>query len=417
VEVSVADIDWHRWARANPQLAALPRYSSLVPTGPAATALLSDDGHPSVLRRLREATREERIALLPALVTPLLQQITGLQRQQLDDQHAVDIDSLTGVELRALLQNTLGVSVPAVQLQRNLTVTGLTALLADELDRAPAHTPRPLEGIVTHEFLSSDGLTVYGHLSLPPGPGPHPAVVVCGAGAGGALDDEGRYVHVTEHPPLRAAGFAVFTVDQRGAPGHGADYSARAAMGGLDIDDVVAAARYLADLPDIDAARLNILGTSRGGYSALLAMTRAPSVWHRAVLLMGLYDPTHLVAVERSRPGALLPGGAAIDGNELETYFAAPERQPLTGLTSVTAPLLIVHGDADDVVPLTQAVHLADRAHQLGLPAHLVTVPGLGHDNDYTDDAWAGLWPTITHFLREDPQGPLSPRKGASSCR
>ncbi|GAA0352324.1 SDR family NAD(P)-dependent oxidoreductase [Actinoallomurus spadix] len=396
VEVSVADIDWRRWARANPQLAPLPRYSALVPAG-----ALDDDGHASASQRLRDATPEERLSLLPALVTPLLQEITGLSAEQLDDQQAVDIDSLVAVELRVLLRNNLGVSVPAMKLQRNLTVAGLVGLLAEELDRPPASTPRPPAGITTHDFLSSDGLTIYGHLSLPAGPGPHPAVVVCTAGEGGALDDAGNYAHLSEHAPLRAAGFAVFTVDHRGAPGHGADYSARAEMGGRDVDDIMAAARHLAELPEIDATRLSIVGTSRGAYSALLALSRGPSLWHRSVLIMGLYDPALLVAAERSRPGALLPARAQAEPGDVETYFAAPQRRPMSRLGAVTAPLLIVHGDADEVVPLTQAVRLADRAHELDVPARLITVPGLGHDSDHADEVWAGLWPQITEFLKE----------------
>ncbi|PSL52666.1 acyl transferase domain-containing protein [Saccharothrix carnea] len=394
VELSVADVDWARWARANPQLARLPRYESLVPAEAA-----DGGGHASVTQRLRDASPVDRLALLSELVTPLLHRTTGLTGRQLADEQAVDIDSLVAVELRVGLQNALGVSVPAVKLQRNLTVSGLAGLLAEELDRAPGTPSRPAEAITAHGFTAADGLVVHGHLSLPDGPGPHPAVVVCTAGEGGALDDQGRYARVSEHAPLLAAGFAVFTVDQRGAPGHGAEYRASAEMGGRDIDDVVAAAHHLAGLPGIDPARVSILGTSRGAYSALLALAQEPSRWHRAVLLMGLYDPTVLVDAERSRPGTLLPRRVGAD--EVATYFADPARQPLARLGDVRTPLLLVHGDADEVVPVTQAVDLVERARRLDLPARLVTVPGLGHDHDHADEAWTTLWPRVADFLGE----------------
>ncbi|KOX18427.1 polyketide synthase [Saccharothrix sp. NRRL B-16348] len=396
VEVSVADVDWSRWARANPQLARLPRYEELVPADTS-----DGDAHSTVVQRLRDATAAERVDLLSTLVTPLLERTTGLTGQQLADEQAVDIDSLVAVELRVGLQNALGVSVPAVKLQRNLTVSGLVDLLAEELDRAPNTPSRPAERITAHEFTSADGVVVHGHLSLPDGPGPHPAVVVCTSGEGGALDDQGRYARVSEHGPLLAAGFAVFTVDQRGAPGHGAEYRALAEMGGRDIDDVVAAAHHLAGLPEVDPARLSVLGTSRGAYSALLALAREPSLWHRAVLLMGLYDPALLVDAERSRPGALLTGRPDVGPEEVEAHFADPVRQPLARLDAVEAPLLVVHGDADEVVPVTQALDLVDRARRSSLPARLVTVPGLGHDNDHADEAWTALWPRIADFLGE----------------
>ncbi|MFI0805485.1 alpha/beta hydrolase family protein [Amycolatopsis lurida] len=99
----------------------------------------------------------------------------------------------------------------------------------------------------------------------------------------------------------------MFTVDHRGTPGHGVDFDVLAEMDGLEIDDIVAAATYLAGLPEIDDARISVLGTSRGGYTALSALVREPSCWHCAVLITGLYDPTLLVAAERTAPGPSCP--------------------------------------------------------------------------------------------------------------
>jgi polyketide synthase 12 len=389
-EVSVADIDWPRWARANPQLAPLPRFATVVP---ASTA---DSGDESVGKRLREASLADRASMLPAFVTPLLQRTTGLTEQQLGEGHAVDVDSLTAVEVRVLLQKHLGVAVPAVRLQRSLSVGVLVDLLVDELDRSePETTATP------HEITSADGLVIYGHLSVPPGPGPHPAVVVCTAGEGGALNADGGYAHLGEHAPLLATGSAVLTVDQRGAPGHGPDFTARAEMGGGDVDDVIAATLYLADLQEIDGARISIVGTSRGAYTALLALERRPDLWRHAALLMGLYDPAALVAAEQAQPGTLLPANFGFSSADVESYFAAPERQPLVGVGALGAPLLIVHGDADSVVPLAQSEELATRVREAGLAAELVTVPGLAHDSEHEDQAWTGLWSEIGEFLRK----------------
>ncbi|MGI5347309.1 SDR family NAD(P)-dependent oxidoreductase [Streptomyces sp. CA-250714] len=400
-EVSVADIDWPRWARANRQLASLPKFRTVLPEGAADGDGGGDfGGEESVVKRLREATPDERTAMLPALVTPLLQRTTGLSEQQLGDQQAVDVDSLTAVELRVLLQKQLGVAVPAARLQRSLSVDVLTSLLADELDRAQRpEEAEPTEHLTVHEITSDDGTVIYGHLSLPTGAGPHPAVVVCMPGHGGVLNSQGEYRHTSEHAPLNAAGFAVLSVDQRGAPGHGPEFRALAQIGGGDIDDVVAATRYLAGLPEIDQARISILGTSRGAYSALLALERGPDLWRHGVLLMGFYDPVGFVAADQARPGSLLPES---DPAAVEKYFAAPERRPLTALGDVGAPLLIVHGDADPVVPLTESEGLAAQLRDEGLPGELITVPGLAHDTDHEHTVWAELWPRITTFLQED---------------
>lgn len=127
-EVSVADIDWTQWARANPQLARLPMFGEVVPPD-----ALDDGGPSTVTERLLAATSAERLALLPGLVAPVLQRTTGLTEAQLHDDQPIDVDSLTSVELRVLLQKETGLVIPAAKLQRTLSVSVLTALLDHEL--------------------------------------------------------------------------------------------------------------------------------------------------------------------------------------------------------------------------------------------------------------------------------------------
>ncbi|MBO0884150.1 MAG: prolyl oligopeptidase family serine peptidase, partial [Mycobacterium sp.] len=318
---------------------------------------------------------------------------------------AIDIDSLMAVELRVLLHKHLGISVPAMRLQRNLTVEGLSDLLLTELAHTDSSAAGAADMLTVHEITCADGLVCYGHLSLPTGPGPHPAVVVCPPAAGGALDSDGNYAHISEHAPLRAAGFAVFTVDRRGAPGHGAEYQTPRAFlaGGGDIDDaddIAAAADYLAGLGQIDADRISILGTSRGAFTALLALERGPRRWRSGVLLMGVYDLAALDITEPLR--ALLP--EHYDQAAFEAYVTAPHRQPLADLTAIGAPILLVHGDADRLVPLQQSLDLADRLQQARAQGRLITVAGLGHDSEHLEQVWNDLWPQITGFLASDRQ-------------
>ncbi|HEX7307863.1 SDR family NAD(P)-dependent oxidoreductase, partial [Lentzea sp.] len=390
VEASVADVDWPRWARANPQLAVLPKFRGLVPA--EGTHRATDD---AVAARLRELSAADRAGLLPGLVAPLLRQVTGLDEAQVRHE-AVDIDSLTAVELRVLLQKHLGVAVPSVRLQRSLTADSLVSLLGDELNQ---ERPGTAMGFTVHEITSSDGLVIYGHLSAPPGPGPHPAVVVCTAGEGGALNADGEYAHIGAHVPLNAAGLAVLTVDHRGAPGHGPEFRSRAEMGDREVDDVVAAARYLANLPEIDGHRINVLGTSRGAYTALLSLARAPECWHRAALLVGLYDPDQLVAAELAQPGSLLPVRPEIEKADITAHFAVPRRRPFQLVDDITAPLLLVHGDEDRVVPVSQAQEFAALVTEAGRTAELLVQPGLAHDSDHEDPMWFEIWPEVSGFL------------------
>jgi dipeptidyl aminopeptidase/acylaminoacyl peptidase len=362
-------------------------------------AAVAGPGAAPVSERVRETTGDERTALLSDSVTAIMAQVTGLSAEQVLSGQAVSMDSLMAVELNMHLKRELGLSVSPVRLQQNLSVSALVEALADELDQdEPAlRTGSP----VVHHLMSADGLAVHGHLSLPAGAGPHPVVVVCTADQAGALDADGRYARVREHTPLVKAGFAVFTVDQRGALGHGDELAAKTDFGGRDIDDVLAAAGYLAGLPEIDAARMSIFGTSRGAYAALLAVARAPELWQRAVLLMGFYDPLRYLAEERAvrSDSSPLLRYAPVTPDRLEALLAEKSRRPLGLLSPDIPPLYVLHGDADQLVLPGHSAELVSRAREMGIQVEAVTVPGLGHDIEHTHHAWPGLWAEITTFL------------------
>jgi fermentation-respiration switch protein FrsA (DUF1100 family) len=63
-------------------------------------------------------------------------------------------------------------------------------------------------------------------------------------------------------------------------------------------------------------------------------------------------------------------------------------------ITRVDEPVLIIHGTADDVVPVDHSRKLFELAHE---PKSLVIVEGGTHS-----DLWnRGLWPTVLKFLAE----------------
>jgi pimeloyl-ACP methyl ester carboxylesterase len=74
--------------------------------------------------------------------------------------------------------------------------------------------------------------------------------------------------------------------------------------------------------------------------------------------------------------------------------LASPlERLPL-GL-----PQLLVHGDADDVVPIGIARGYADRAAYAGDPCELVELAGCGHDEHL--DPGGRAWAAVVRWLEE----------------
>ncbi|MFB9386903.1 alpha/beta hydrolase family protein [Pseudonocardia petroleophila] len=158
---------------------------------------------------------------------------------------------------------------------------------------APAPPVRPQEPqpplpyrAVDISYPSGD-LTLAGTLTLPEGPGPFAAVVLI-TGSGPQDRDES----VAGHRPflvladaLTRAGYAVLRTDDRGVGGSGGDYS-RATYEELTAD-VLAGAAHLASRPEIDPARIGLLGHSEGGSLAPLVAREAAGKVAFVVLMAG----------------------------------------------------------------------------------------------------------------------------------
>ena len=67
-------------------------------------------------------------------------------------------------------------------------------------------------------------------------------------------------------------------------------------------------------------------------------------------------------------------------GGPVSQHLAlAKVASPVTYISKSTPPFLIVHGDADTVVPIGQSQELYDRLRKVGVEAHFVTLHGVGH--------------------------------------
>jgi alpha-beta hydrolase superfamily lysophospholipase/acyl carrier protein len=369
----------------------------------------------SALRaRLSALPKEERPQVLQHQIQQEVASVLGLSGPEAVPPERpikdLGLDSLMAVELRNRLNALSGLRLPATVTFEYPSAQALSGYLLEQvfserkLDSAEPEAPE--WPFLPEAFLieAADGEPLHVHLSLPPGPGPHPAVVVHTANEGGALDDRGRYTKLHEHMPLVEAGFAVLTVDQRGAPGHGESYGARYALGSGDIQDLVGATRWMANRVDIDGDRIGLLGTSRGAYASLIAASQEPGLWCAVVLRMGFYDPvTYFENEKQLRPAAkdspfslLLEAGSSWD--QLLT-FARTLPQPLGSLKRVRAPLFVLHGEADRIVPISDAERLERCAEFAEVPLRLLRVPELGHDIFEIDARWPHLWKDIIEFL------------------
>ena len=188
-------------------------------------------------------------------------------------------------------------------------------------------------------------------------------------------------------PPLTDAGYTVFAINHRGAPRF--HYPAA-------IDDVQRAIRFVranAAAYRIDGARLGGLGGSSGGTLIALAAVRAapgtpgdPDAVNR--------EPATLQAIVlRAAVADLRALPTSAGANLVVSYMEAPPgdaaksayeaASPVTQVGRGAPPTLLIHGDADDLVPFSQSLAMEAALREAGAPTRLVTIPGGKHGADF----------------------------------
>jgi dipeptidyl-peptidase-4 len=262
---------------------------------------------------------------------------------------------------------------PSVAL-RDRTGALLTTLVANKLDQGHPYFPyvaahvRPEFGTIR----AKDGQTLHYKLVKP-------AEIVRGKRYPVIVDVYGgpgvqRVNHAWGglfHQYLAQQGFVVFALDNRGSGFRGTAFETALfrKMGTIEVEDQVAGVEFLRTLPYVDEKRIGVWGWSYGGYMALMCIMQAPN--HFAAAVSGapvtdwrFYD-THYTERYMSTPADNAAGYTA--GNVM-TYAE-----------NLRAPLLLIHGMADDNVLFTHSTALMKRLQDLQKPFDVMTYPGAKH--------------------------------------
>ncbi len=173
-------------------------------------------------------------------------------------------------------------------------------------------------------------------------------------------------------------GFAVVDVNYGGSTGYGREYRRRldGQWGIVDLDDCVAAAQHLAAAGEVDGDRMVVTGSSAGGYTTLCALTFRPGVFAAGTSAYGVSDLATLAANTHkfeSRYLDRLVGRWPAD----EAVYRA--RSPIHHADRIRAPVLLLQGLEDQVVPPSQAEVLVEALRRTGAPFAYVTFAGEQH--------------------------------------
>jgi dipeptidyl aminopeptidase/acylaminoacyl peptidase len=190
------------------------------------------------------------------------------------------------------------------------------------------------------------------------GPKRHPAIVWVHENIRGHLYE--HYIPYVREATAR--GYVVIAPEYRGSLGYGKAFYDAIDYGGGEVDDVVAAVGVLAArYPDVDPARVAIMGWSHGGMIALLSVFRNPVTFKAAVAMVPVTNLFHRLAwkgVERQLR-AIDPQNR-LGGLPSERPNIYKERSPLFQVDKLRIPLLVHFADNDPDVNIEEGMQLVD---------------------------------------------------------
>lgn len=225
---------------------------------------------------------------------------------------------------------------------------------------------------------TSDDLEIFGLLTLPEREDdrPLPLVVQIHGGPSWQWQDTCFLDWHDWTQYLVSRGFAVLTPNPRGSTGRGSEFQRRLIddVGGGEMRDVIAGAQALVERGIADPDRLGVGGWSWGGYLTAYTITRTP-MFKAAVMGAGLANMISDHGTD-DIPSANLYYYPGQPYHHLDEYW---ESSAIKHITNVVTPTLIVHGESDDRVHVTQGAEMYRALKILEVPVEFVRYPREPH--------------------------------------
>jgi dipeptidyl aminopeptidase/acylaminoacyl peptidase len=230
------------------------------------------------------------------------------------------------------------------------------------------------------EFPSANGRTAHANLYRPHNPGfegPEgelPPLIVTSHGGPTSSAFSGW---ATGFQLFTSRGYVVVDVDYGGSTGYGKEYRKRlnGTRGIVDVEDCVAAARYLADQGIVDRDRQAVRGGSASGYTTLACLAFTDQ-FDAGTSLFGLGDLRAFVKDTHKFESRYLEGLVGPWPAEQQRYL---DRSPALHAERITAPVLVEQGAEDRVVPPAEAERIVDALFERRVPYAYILFPGEDH--------------------------------------
>src|SRR5271170_901723 len=213
-------------------------------------------------------------------------------------------------------------------------------------------------------YPAADGLSIPGYLLLPPNRPAKALPLIVFPHGGPGIRDTPDFDFWAQ--AMAVQGYAVLQPNFRGSmlttAFRDAGYGQWGRKMQTDLSDGV---RYLAAQGLIDPARVCIVGGSYGGYAALAGVSLEPDVYRCAVSVAGISDLSRFLghisklATGTANSNSTLRYWEQFMGVKGPGDSALDAISPIKHVDAIRAPILLIHGRDDDVVPYEQTAEMA----------------------------------------------------------
>ena len=179
---------------------------------------------------------------------------------------------------------------------------------------------------------------------------------------------------------MAAKGYVVLAVNRRGLPGFGREWNDQISgdWGGQALQDILASTDAMMADPKIDRSRVAAIGASFGGYTVYWLMGNAANRFCAMIAHCGVYN---LESMYGSTEELFFVnwdlGGPYWQSQEVAEKYRKFSPHQFAG--NWKTPLLVIHGEQDFRVPVTQGMEAFTAAQVQGVPSRFLYFPNEGH--------------------------------------
>jgi acetyl esterase/lipase len=151
---------------------------------------------------------------------------------------------------------------------------------------------------------------------------------------------------------------------------------------------------------DFNTDKVVLLGASAGAQLALLQAYKQTTPKVKAVV--SLFGPTDIPALYAAYPAGSISQTALqllLGGTPTSNAAMYTSSSPVNFVTAQSPPTLLLHGTADDIVPIAQSTSLKNKLEGAGVSVKMVTYPNAGH-GDWSPAIFANAYGEIVNFLK-----------------